>query len=182
MSPLLAFLPKLIETFVGRAGGIIDQAITDTDLAAKLKADIARESFKLARAETQADTQLFVEINRTMRSEIANGSKFQSSWRPLVGYVLAVQLGLLGLAVFSAIGGAVWTVFSGDAQGATALLSGLATVLGALVWIIAAEAAVLGVNIKERTATKAMGIGVSPPPSLFASLAESIARRKETKD
>ncbi len=128
------------------------------------------ESNRLAQETTRQ-----AEVNATMRAELSAASGYRAGWRPTIGYVVAFQLGLLGLAVFIAVCGAVYAAFDGRADVVQVLMEGLATLLASLTAILSVELAVLGVNIVKRSDDKAVAKGRQPAPGLIAAMAQRIA-------
>jgi hypothetical protein len=63
---------------------LLDKAIPDTDLKRKLSHDIA------TMAEKQAHELAMAQVN--VNKEEAKGNWFQSSWRPLIGWICGLSL------------------------------------------------------------------------------------------
>lgn len=76
----------MIEALIGPVSGLISKFVQDKDQAAKLAHDIATLS------ERHAQEQVLAQL--AINKEEAKGNWFQSSWRPLTGYVC-----VLGFAV-----------------------------------------------------------------------------------
>jgi len=65
---------------------ILDKVIPDQDLREKLSHDIA------TLAERQAHEQVLAQL--AVNKEEAKGNWFQSSWRPLIGWICGLSLGI----------------------------------------------------------------------------------------
>jgi len=144
----------------------------DPDAGIKLA---AIESNNKAAIESQliaAETNRIESVNKTMRTEAAANDAYVRRWRPTIGYVVAFQFFMLGWVVFV---GVVWAVRATDPAQTTAIMTGLAGLIGAMTVIITAECAVLGVNIGKRSQDKSVAAGHPPTPSLVATLASKFA-------
>lgn len=111
--------------------------------------------------EQEEETKRLAEINATMRAELESGNVFKSGWRPFGGWVLMGCFALLNLAVVYAF---VQDLSLVSDQQFTSLV----------IWLIAAQAAVQGVNIKKRSDDKVVARGERPP----GFLGELVTRRK----
>ena len=114
-------------------------------------------------------------VNETMRSEAQAGDTYVRRWRPTIGYVVAGQLGLLGIAVFVAVVGSTIAAFMGRPDVVQALLDGLSTLMTSLTAILGIELTVLGVNIAQRSKDKQVATGIDPGPGLIGALTKRIA-------
>jgi hypothetical protein len=76
----------MLEALIGPVSGLIGKFVQDKDQAAQLAHDIATLS------ERHAQEQILAQL--AINKEEAKGNWFQSSWRPLTGYVC-----VLGFAV-----------------------------------------------------------------------------------
>lgn len=76
----------MLESLIGPVSGLIGKFVQDKDQAAQLAHDIATLS------ERHAQEQVLAQL--AINKEEAKGNWFQSSWRPLTGYVC-----VLGFAV-----------------------------------------------------------------------------------
>ena len=75
-----------LTALIGPATKLIGKFVRDKDKAAQLSHDIATMSEKHAQELALAQIKL--------NTEEAKGNWFQSSWRPLVGWICAVSLGI----------------------------------------------------------------------------------------
>ena len=75
---------SILTTLVGPVSGLLDKFIQDKDQKAQLAHDIATMAEKHAQEIALAQ----IEVNK----QEAKGSWFQSSWRPLCGYVCVAAL------------------------------------------------------------------------------------------
>ncbi len=75
-----------LTAFIGPATKLIGKFVRDKDKAAQLSHDIATMAEKHAQELALAQIKL--------NTEEAKGNWFQSSWRPLVGWICAVSLGI----------------------------------------------------------------------------------------
>ncbi|MBF0251092.1 MAG: hypothetical protein HQL35_10730 [Alphaproteobacteria bacterium] len=139
----------------------------DPDAAVKLRQIELDHKTELQRLLIENEARQQAEVNASMRAEAAADDGYVRRWRPTIGYVVAFQFGLLGLAVFAGVIGAI---FAADAEQSTAILSGLGTLIGSMTVIIASEAAMLGVNITQRSRDKAVSAGHPPQPGILAAL------------
>jgi Holin of 3TMs, for gene-transfer release len=73
-------------------GKIVDRAIPDKDLAAKLKAQAQASIDAQSAAELQANLQLSLAQTDINKVEAANPKLFVSGWRPAIGWSCAVAL------------------------------------------------------------------------------------------
>lgn len=96
MAPLLALIPSLLPVL----GGVIDRVIPD-----KAAAEKARLEMEAALQQAAAQSDLAqVEVNKT---EAAHSSVFVAGWRPFIGWVCGVALGLYYIPMFI-IGMGLW--------------------------------------------------------------------------
>ena len=75
-----------LTALIGPATKLIGKFVRDKDKAAQLSHDIAKMAEKHAQELALAQIKL--------NTEEAKGNWFQSSWRPLVGWICAVSLGI----------------------------------------------------------------------------------------
>lgn len=75
---------SILTTLVGPVSGLLDKFIQDKDQKAQLAHDIATMAEKHAQEIALAQ----IEVNK----QEAKGNWFQSSWRPLCGYVCVAAL------------------------------------------------------------------------------------------
>jgi hypothetical protein len=76
----------MLDKLIGPVSGLLDKVITDKDQAAKLAHEVAtmadRHSQELALAQLEI-----------LKAD-AKGNWFQSSWRPLIGWIGGISLGI----------------------------------------------------------------------------------------
>ena len=77
---------SLISTLTGPVMGILDKFVEDKDQKAKLAHDLA------TMADKHAQEALLAQL--AINKEEAKGNWFQSSWRPLCGYVCVISLAI----------------------------------------------------------------------------------------
>ena len=76
----------MLQALIGPVTGLLDKFIPDADQKAKLAHDIATMSEKHAQELALAQ----IKVNQ----EEAKGNWFQSSWRPLIGWISGFSLGI----------------------------------------------------------------------------------------
>lgn len=91
---------KIISTIIGPLFGVIDEAVTDKDKAAQLKANIQMKLLSLSGEETKHATNVLL-------AEIGGESWLQRNWRPILmlsivgivvnNYILYPYLSLFGV-------------------------------------------------------------------------------------
>ncbi|MFG6139496.1 3TM-type holin [Halomonas sp. B23F22_10] len=100
-------------------------------------------------AQAQEYTKRLAETQKTMRAELESESTYRAGWRPFGGWVLMGCFALLDLAMVFAIG--TDPAIVGDPE-----------FTGLLIWLIVAQGALQGVNIKKRSDDKALAVGERP--------------------
>ena len=76
----------MIDLLVGPITGLLDKFIEDKDQKAQLAHDLATMS--------QRHTQEQILAQLEIAKQDAKGNWFQSSWRPLIGYICGLSLGI----------------------------------------------------------------------------------------
>ena len=76
----------MIDKLIEPVSGLLGKVIQDKDQAAKLAHEIATMSDKHAQELAMAQLEI-------LKAD-AQGNWFQSSWRPLVGWICAISLGI----------------------------------------------------------------------------------------
>ena len=71
---------------IGPVSGLLDKVITDKDQAAKLAHEIATMGEKHAQEQVMAQLEI-------LKAD-AQGNWFQASWRPLIGWICGISLGI----------------------------------------------------------------------------------------
>lgn len=125
----------------------VSQALaTNPDAAVKLQQLAADKEVKLqelvmahAQAELQAATQNAGDINKTMQAEAAAEHWPTYSWRPAIGFSVAIALVLSVLVVALAYGGVMF------AGGKPEVLSYLPAMLGAMAALVGVASPILGI-------------------------------------
>ena len=77
---------SLLSSLIQPVSKLLDKAIPDTDLKRKLSHEIA------TMAEKQAHDLAMAQVN--VNKEEAKGNWFQSSWRPLIGWICGISLAI----------------------------------------------------------------------------------------
>ncbi|WP_311064092.1 3TM-type holin [Halomonas sp. DWK9] len=123
----------------------------------RLEQEHEREMLKLS---LESETARLSEINQTMRAEVGSESTFRAGWRPFNGWMLALSLASVNF-------GLIGVIIKDPTQ--------LSVVVDVLIWSVAAQAAVQGVNIKQRSNDKARQMGQTP--SGFMDAISAIRKR-----
>ena len=76
----------MLQALIGPVTGLLDKFIPDADKKAKLAHEIATMSEKHAQELALAQIEVL--------KEDAKGNWFQSSWRPLIGWISGLSLGI----------------------------------------------------------------------------------------
>lgn len=76
----------MIDKLIGPVSGLLDKVIPDKDQAAKLAHEIATMSDKHAQELALAQLEI-------LKAD-AKGNWFQASWRPLIGWICGISLGI----------------------------------------------------------------------------------------
>ena len=76
----------MIDKLIGPVSGLLDKVIPDKDQAAKLAHEIATMSDKHAQELAMAQLEI-------LKAD-AKGNWFQASWRPLIGWICGISLGI----------------------------------------------------------------------------------------
>jgi len=76
----------MIDKLIGPVSGLLDKVITDKDQAAKLAHEIATMGEKHAQEQIMAQLEI-------LKAD-AQGNWFQASWRPLIGWICGISLGI----------------------------------------------------------------------------------------
>ena len=76
----------MLDKLIGPVSGLLDKVITDKDQAAKLAHEIATMGEKHAQEQIMAQLEI-------LKAD-AQGNWFQASWRPLIGWICGISLGI----------------------------------------------------------------------------------------
>ena len=76
----------MLQALIGPVTGLLDKFIEDKDQRAKLAHDLA------TMAERHAQEQILAQIE-VLKAD-AKGNWFQASWRPLIGWICGLSLGI----------------------------------------------------------------------------------------
>jgi len=76
----------MLDKLIGPVSGLLDKVITDKDQAAKLAHEIATMGEKHAQEQVMAQLEI-------LKAD-AKGNWFQASWRPLIGWICGISLGI----------------------------------------------------------------------------------------
>lgn len=100
-------IAALVGDVRGTPGGLGGKELRDIAVAnIKSEESVIQAAAETARAEAQAQVRVVEAVNATMRSEVSDPDKFRRRWRPTLAYVLALLVGVGGLAVVYAF---TWT-------------------------------------------------------------------------
>ena len=72
----------MLKDLINPVAGLLDKFVEDKDQKARLAHEIA----------TMADKQVMAQL--AINQEDAKGNWFQSSWRPLIGWICGLSLGI----------------------------------------------------------------------------------------
>lgn len=133
----------------------------DPNLLLKLRETELEQQTQLKQMLVEAETQRLIQINETIRAELASGDKFKSYWRPLFGYIMALTWGAIMLAT-------TYQILFEPQNSANTI-----TALGQLSGLWGIGLAVLGINVWKRSDDKKMAFGQSPE-GLVSALAKRI--------
>ncbi len=123
----------------------VAQAIqADPGAVLRIKEVELNNAAELQRLSIAAETTRLAEINKTMRAELAAEGGFRTGWRPLIGYVVALGIG-------SVLMGIAYALFKHP--------SDAPELVDSAIMVIVSAAAILGVNIRERSKDKAAALG-----------------------
>jgi len=118
---------------------------------AKLNNEHERELIQMRldaeKIQAAEETKRLQAVNETMRVEAKAEGWFKSGWRPFNGWSLGVSLTATNLALLAIV---------------VRDPSYLAEVLDVLIWSVAAQGAIQGINIKKRSDDKALRVGKEP--------------------
>lgn len=177
---LAQFVPSIVRWIGGDDAGDKAEQIVGVakrvaggadDPAAAIKADPALYAqFQQAMAQLElsfytAETARLDSVNATMRAEAASGSVFQSSWRPMFGYVAALAFGaqMLGLT---------YLILAEPTKAAPVIQA-----LGDLTVLWGVALSVLGIQVASRTQEKLTALTGEKPTGLMGAVAQRIAGR-----
>lgn len=178
---LASFAPQIVTLLGGpKAGEVADKvldiakAVTGTDtpdaavaaiqrdpeMAYKFQAAIAEKEVELAKIDAEVSKAYFAaegaavgQVNETMRGEGASEHWQQYSWRPSIGFSVALLVLLIGLVVVVAFGGVI--LFQRDAS----VLAHIPTMIGAIAALLAVVTPILGIASWHRGKQKIVEAG-----------------------
>lgn len=134
----------------------VAEALANPDALARLREVESQRQVRLqelaaqqAAAQLQAATANAADINRTMQAEAVSERWPQYSWRPAIGFSVALAVALSVLTVFAAYGAAI----AGRSEG----IQHLPAILAAIAGIIAVVSPILGIASYWRGRAKASG-------------------------
>lgn len=187
--------PMAGELLLGRPGGAIgsmiasalgtqndpdaiDRALeTDPEAAMKMRQmeldhqkDLQTLLLADQKSQREAETARLAETQKTMRAELTADSTFKSGWRPLIGYTMAFNFGVLGLAHAYIL---IWAVMNQPDQFQIAANSAMI--------LIGAMGTVLGINIGKRSNDKQAAMTGQAPTTLMQGLAERLAGKTKAR-
>ena len=102
----------MLKDLINPVAGILDKFVEDKDQKARLAHEIA----------TMADKQVMAQL--AINQEDAKGNWFQSSWRPLIGWICGLSLGI-NYMVAPILGGFGITIYQADMSIMMPLLLGM---------------------------------------------------------
>jgi len=111
----------MLQALIGPVTGLLDKFIPDADQKAKLAHEIATMSEKHAQELALAQ----IKVNQ----EEAKGNWFQSSWRPLIGWICGLSLAI-NYMVAPILGGFGITIYQADMSVMMPLLFGMLGIAG----------------------------------------------------
>lgn len=154
----------------------VGAAVARSDITPEQLAEAHRHVERMTEIDAATERAAMAEINATMRQELVSGG-WRGGWRPYWGYITGTAWGLQALAIVGCMIGAVVATLQGKTDAVTALLTGAATLAGALSvqWTVALT--VLGVAIRARTDDKARAAGAPPPAGMLAAISDRIRGR-----
>ncbi len=107
----------MLKDLINPVAGILDKFVEDKDQKARLAHEIA----------TMADKQVMAQL--AINQEDAKGNWFQSSWRPLIGWICGLSLGI-NYMVAPILGGFGITIYQADMSIMMPLLLGMLGISG----------------------------------------------------
>lgn len=154
-----------VENDPGSIGKAIER---DPEAAVKLQEIQSGERVRLREiassqvlAEIKADQARHSEINTTMRAELAHDGIFKSGWRPFIGWVFGLSIGLLFLSLMVTLLREPQLVSNSEFA-------------GLLTWLLGSASTVIGVNIRERSRDKRVSAG-APAQTTLERIASVVA-------
>lgn len=144
-----------------------DPAIAQ-EIADKLKT--ADENFATSMAKVN-QTEL-EQIGLSERAELVNGNWFQSSWRPLNGYVTTMLIAVFGLEIAASMGQAIWT-------GKPDILNAVFAGITSIVFFLSIPAGIAGVTSIGRSFEKVSGMSIGKYGSYVAGAVKSVVVGKK---
>lgn len=159
------------------AGALKDvgDAIGRKEISPEQLAEGNRHVERMAEIDADETKAVLAEVNATIRAESQSEDAYTRRWRPTWGYVTAFTWALQTVAIVACLLGAVWATIQGKADVVTALLTGAASLAGALAVQWSVALAVLGVAVAKRSEDKAVAAGNQPAPGILGALATRIA-------
>lgn len=115
-----------------------DAIVKLREVEAKRQVDLETLAVDQAKSDMTAAVQNATDVNKTMQVEAQSEHFLQFSWRPLIGYSVALAVGLSVLTVFLSYGAAI---FYSRPEG----LAHLPAILAAIAGIIAVVSPILGI-------------------------------------
>ncbi len=107
----------MLKDLINPVAGLLDKFVEDKDQKARLAHEIA----------TMADKQVMAQL--AINQEDAKGNWFQSSWRPLIGWICGLSLGI-NYMVAPILGGFGITIYQADMSVMMPLLLGMLGISG----------------------------------------------------
>ncbi|MBI2235398.1 MAG: ribokinase [Magnetospirillum sp.] len=160
-----------------QALGTVGQAMAGNEISPEQLAEANRHVERMAEIDGDVAKVTLSEVNTTIRAEAASEDPYTRRWRPTWGYVTAATWGLQTVAIVACLMGAVWASIEGKADVVTALLTGSASLAGALAVQWSVALAVLGVAVVKRSDDKSVAAGNPPATGLMGAIAQRLGGR-----
>lgn len=125
------------------ADAVVAALKADPDMALRFR----QQTDAAALAIYQEDTKRLAEVNATMRAEAGSQDAYVRRWRPTMGYAVTFAFVTIVLA-------GAYAIYQRPEDAAS--------VIGALMAIIAMALGVLGVAVRERSKDKQVAAGITP--------------------
>lgn len=144
-------------------------ARANPELAAELRKQLTTLEVSLEQTRLVEETKRLQTVNETIRTEARSDDSYVRRWRPTWGYLTGWSWFIQSIAIAVAI---VWSCV--DAGNGNQILTGLASLIAALMPMWAVALAMLGINIQARSRDKQVAAGQEPPSGLIGSLVGSM--------
>ncbi|HET8792080.1 MAG TPA: 3TM-type holin [Modicisalibacter sp.] len=119
--------------------------------------ELTRMAFEAKAKADAEETARLSEINATMRAELSTEGWFKSGWRPGLGWIFALSLGVLACVLASIM-----------ARDPTLVSDPEFT--GMLAWLFVTMGAALGINVRDRSKDKRVAMTGEMPTSFMDAI------------